>query len=360
MSFLTPHRGRTKKVLAAIGGLALVIGVSACSTVGGSSEATAGSSPYMVAAKDGPLRIGFSNNFAGNAFKTQLVAEMQYAADQAPDDVSSITITDANNSADTQISQINDLLTKGIDILLVDATSLTALNGAIQRAWQQGVLVVAFDSEVSSEHALIVNTDNTEFGKIGGDWLASQLSSGDEIITLDGTTGIPVSQQRLDGALAALEPAGISVVGSADTDWDQAKGQTAATNLLAAHPDIKGIYSQGGASSLGAINAIQQRGGSLVPITGEGNNGFLKAWKELKDSIGWESIAPSNPPSLAASALAEAIKAIRGMDPGPRVTIPLPVITQETLDSTVRPDMPDSLFLPTSLPDSVLMKLFGN
>lgn len=359
MSSFTPRHARTRRMVAALGGLALLAGVSACSTVGGSSAATTGSSPYMVAAKQGPLRIGFSDNFAGNAFKTQLVAEMQYAADQDKSDVSSITITDANNSTDTQISQINDLLTKGIDILLVDATSSTALNGAIQRAWQQGVLVVSLDSEVRSEHALIVNTDNTEFGKIGGKWLAGKLKSGDDIVTLDGTSGVPVNQQRLDGALGALKPAGINIVGSADTDWDQAKGQTAAANLLSAHPEIKGIYSQGGAPSLGALNAIHQRGSALIPITGEGNNGFLKAWKKLKDSSGWESIAPSNPPSLGASALKEGIKAIRGTDPGPRVKIDLPVITQDTLDSIVRPNMPDSLFLPTTLPDSALAKLFG-
>jgi ribose transport system substrate-binding protein len=342
---------------AALLGIA-ALSLTACSTVGGGGTGETSGSPYMVEAKTGPLRIGFSNNFAGNAFKAQMVAEMQYAADQS-DDVADITITDANSSVDTQISQINDLLTKGIDILLVDATSATALNNAIERAWQQGVLVVSFDSEVTSEHALIVNTDNTEFGEIGGEWLAGKLTDGDQIVTLDGTSGTPVNQQRLDGALSQLDPAGIEVVGSADTDWDQAKGQTAAANLLSAHPDIAGIYSQGGAASLGAISAIQQRGGELIPITGEGNNGFLKAWKTLKDADGWESIAPSNPPSLAATALEEAIKAARGTDPGPRVDVPLPVITQDTLEDYVRPDMPDSLFLPTTLPDSELEKLFG-
>jgi ribose transport system substrate-binding protein len=346
---------RRRKVLTAALATALLLGTAGCSTVGGEAQAN-NASPYLVKAKEGPLRVGFSNSFAGNAFRTQMIAELQYAADNRKNDVASLTITDANNSVDTQLSQINDLLTKGIDILLVDAASATALNGAIERAWQQGVLVVSFDNEATSEHGIVVNIDQTEFGKVGGDWLAGKVGKGESVITLDGAAGSPVNDSRLNGAMGPLKAAGILTAGQANTDWDQAKGQSAASNLLSAHPDVKGIYSQGGAASLGAINAIEQRGGKLVPITGEGYNGFLKKWKQLKDASGWQSIAPSAPPALAANALDIAIKAMRGTDPGRTPKVELPVITQDTLEKYVRPDLSDALFLPTGLPDDILNK----
>jgi ribose transport system substrate-binding protein len=348
---------RRRKALCAIFLGATLFAATGCTTIGADAEVTG--SPYLVAEKDGPLRVGFSNSFAGNAFRTQLVAELQYAADNRPDDVAELTITDANNSVDTQLAQINDLLTKGIDVLLIDAASATALNGAVKRAWQQGVLVVSFDNEVTSEHGIVVNIDQKEFGQVGGEWLADQLQDGDTVFTLDGAAGSPVNESRLAGATTPIEDAGISVVGQANTDWDQAKGQSAASNLLAAHPDVHGIYSQGGAASLGALNAIEQRGGELVPITGEGYNGFLKKWKQLKESVGWESIAPSAPPSLAADALDIAITAMRGEDPGRTPHVDLPVITQENLDEYVRPDLSDALFLPTGLPDDILTKMYG-
>ena len=153
--------------------------------------------------------------------------------------------------------------------------------------------------------------------------------------------------------------AGITIVGGANTDWDQAKGQSAAADLLSAHPDVAGIYSQGGGPSLGALNAIEQRGSALIPISGEGYNGFLKKWKELKDSVGYESIAPSNPPYLGALALDIAVKAIRGEDPGAAPKIDLPVITQDTLDATVRMDLPDAFFLPTHLSEASIQKYYG-
>ncbi|WP_432535251.1 ABC transporter substrate-binding protein [Kineococcus arenarius] len=304
----------------------------------------------MVPSKEGKVTVGFSNSFAGNAFRTQLVHELQDAVARHEDDVEELIVTDASNSVDKQLSDINDLLTRGVDILLIDAASETALNSAVQRAHAQGVLVVSFDNEVSSEHGIVVNVDQEEFGRIGGEWLAPQLQSGDTVVTLDGAAGNPVNDQRLAGAVAALEDAGITVEAGANTDWDQAQGQSAAADLLSAHPEVAGIYSQGGGTSLGAINAIEQRGSGLMPIPGEGYNGFLKKWKELKDSSGYQSIAPSNPPSLSVDALEVALRAVRGEDPGRTPAVELPVITQDTLEQYVRPDLPDAFFLPAEGP----------
>jgi ribose transport system substrate-binding protein len=344
------------------------LALTACSTAGdsttnsgnstSSSDATGSGSAYMVPAKTGPLTVGLANSFAGNAWRTQMVAEVQQYAKDHPDDVKSVIVTDANNSVDTQLSQINDLVTKGVDILLIDAASSSALDTAVEQAQQQGILVVSFDNPVGSSHGIVVNPDQKEFGTIGGEWLAKQLKSGDTVITLDGSAGSPVNDDRLAGAKAALEAAGIKIVGSANADWDQAKGQAAAANLLAAHPDVKGIYSQGGAMSLGAITVMQQRGGAILPVTGEGYNGFLKVWQQLNQSSGFTSIAPSNPPSLGATALDIAIKAARGTDPGQTPHVDLPVITQDDLAKTVRPDLSDSVFFPTTLPDAVLNQLF--
>lgn len=358
------HRSRALRrgltALTALTAIALI--TTGCSTAGApvGDSSSSSRSPHMVASKTHKLTVGFSNSFAGNAFRTQMVYELQdEVANHLGKDVGKLIITDANNSVDKQISDINDLLTKGVDILLVDAASDTALNTVIQRAWQQGVLVVAFDNTVTSEHAINVNTDQTEFGKIGGDWLASKLKKGDSVFTLDGAAGSPVNDQRLAGATKSLTTAGITIVGGANTDWDQAKGQSAAADLLSAHPGVAGIYSQGGGPSLGALNAMEQRGSALIPITGEGYNGFLKKWKELKDTVGYESIAPSNPTYLSALALDVAVKAIRGVDPGASVKIPLPVITQDTLDKTVRTDLPDAFFLPTHLSEASIQKYYG-
>lgn len=341
-----------------VGSALLLTGCSSAAapagTAGTTASGSAAASTYMVPSKTGQLLVGFSNSFAGNAYRAQMILELQEQAKKQASDVKDVIITDANNSVDKQLSDINDLVAKGVDILMIDAASSTALNTAVERAQKAGILVVSFDNTVTSTSGIAVNVDQKQFGKIGGEWLASKLKSGDSVFTLDGASGSPVNDDRLAGATEALKAAGINIVAGAPTDWDQAKGQSATNDLLAAHPDVAGIYSQGGGPSLGAINAIEARNGKLVPLTGEGYNGFLKKWKQLKDSQGWESIAPSNPPSLAADALKVAVKAVRGEDPGQIVMIDLPVITQDNLEDYVRMDLPDAFFLPTSLSEETI------
>ena len=355
------HRARLGRTATAVlAATALALGMTACGTAGSSGNQPSGAgAQYLVEAKDGKLVVGLSNSFAGNAWRTQMVYELQAAVDSNPDDFEELIVTDANNSVDKQISDINDLLAKGVDILLINAGSDSALNTAVERAHDQGVLVVSFDGTVTSPNGIIVNTSQEEFGRVSGEWLASKLTAGDEVFTLDGVAGNPVSETRLAAGTKALEDAGIVVVGGAATDWDQAKGQAAASDLFAANPDAAGVFSQGGGPTLGALNVLEQRGGEMVPIPGEGYNGFLKKWKELKDSIGWESIAPSQSPSISVEALRVALKAIRGEDPGQNVVIPLPVITQDTLEDYVRPDLPDDFFFPTLMTDAQIEEYYN-
>jgi len=368
--FATQRARIGRRVAAAFAVGALAAGLAACTTAGeggdppttpgtGGEEPTAPLADHLVPAKEGPLVVGLANSFAGNAWRTQMIYELQFAVDSDTENFSELIVTDANNSVDKQISDINDLLARDVDILLINAASDSALNTAVERAHEQGVLVVSFDATVTSPYGITVNTDQEEFGRVSGEWLASKLQAGDEVFTLDGVAGNPVSEARLNAGKAALEAAGIIVVGGAATDWDQAKGQAAASDLFAAHPDVAGVFSQGGGPTLGALNVLEQRGDELLPIPGEGYNGFLKKWKELKDAHGWESIAPSQSPSLSVEALLVALRAIRGEDPGKDVIVPLPVITQDTLEDHVRPDLPDDFFFPTLMTDAQIEEYYS-
>ena len=346
---------------AGLGGAAL-FGVVGCgeSVSGGGNDSGGGqtTAQYLVESKEGPYSVGLSNSFIGNSFRAQMVAELEYAADQN-DQVENFSVANANNDVSQQNSQIGNLVSQGVDILLVDPASKTALNGALQRANQQGVLVVAFDAEVTSEYAINVNPDQTEFGRVGGQYLLDEMNDGASIFGLNGVAGNPTNNARWEGAKKVLQDAGVEIVGQANAAWDQAQGRQAASDLLSSNSSVTGIYSQGGAMSLGALQVLESRGMDLLPIPGEGYNGFLKRWQQLNESQSWNSVAPSQPPYIGAIALDFALKAIKGEDIGKNPKVELPVIQQGDLADSVRPDFPDSLWLPTRLPDSELRKLFN-
>jgi ribose transport system substrate-binding protein len=345
------------------GGLAgaALLGTMGCGRSVGDGGGGGGEQPsaeYLVPAKEGPYLVGLANSFVGNSWRVQTLAEAEYAAQQRQDQVKDLLITNADNDVGRMNSQISDLVSQGVDILLVDAASGTAHNGVLRRAYQQGVLVVSYDSVVSSPHAMRVTPDNRKFGTVGAKWLVQAMGGEGKVFALNGVAGTPVNAQRWGAARSVLENAGIEIVGQADAAWDQAQGRAAAADLLAANPDVTGIYSQGGAMSLAALQVLEERDMDLIPIPGEGYNGFLKKWQELSQDGRWSSIAPSYPTWIGATALDIALRAIQGEDVGQEPFVELPVIEQDELGQFVRPDLPDSMWQPTKLPNEELNKLY--
>lgn len=315
---------------------------------------------HLVPHKKGPYTVGLSNSFSGNSWRAQMVAEFKAAAEKMKADgkLKDYIIADATGNTASQIQQIQNMIDKKVNAIVLDANSDSALNPIIEKAHKKGILVVSFDNAVTSPYAIIVNTDQTEFGRVMADWLVKKLNGEGNILVLNGLAGSPVSNGRWapTEALFSKYPK-IKVVANVNANWDQAAAQQAVASLLPSIPKIDGVWSQGGAMTLGAIYAFQAANRNLVPMTGEGNNGFLKAWLANKNK-GFDSIAPSHPPILSVDALNIAITALNGQKvPKDNIGPPL-VITSEDLNKFVRPDMPDSMWLPCNLGQSDLERLF--
>ena len=306
--------------------------------------------------KDGPYTIGFSNISVVNTFRVQMVRELEYAAEQA-----GVTLytTDAGGDTSKQVSDIQDLMARGIDALLVAPGSTTATNAVTRKAIDQGIPVIVFNSEVEDESAFTgyVGTDAIEFGYVMGKWLLNELDGKGNIIVLDGTAGAGVGEMRHQGLQKALDelPDGgknINILATYYADWAYDKGKQATEQALAAYPDIDGVWSQGGAMTQGAIEAFQAAGRPLVPMTGEDSNGFLKLWKEAQ-SEGFKSIAASDAAWQGEVALEAALKALAGEPIEKYNYIPVPTITDADIDQYVRPEYSDAYWCNTKMPKEV-------
>jgi len=151
---------------------------------------------------------------------------------------------------------------------------------------------------------------------------------------LNGIAGLSTNSDRWNGAQSVFKKyPGIHVIASANADWDQAKGQTATANMLSAHPNVNGVWSQGGAMTLGAIQAFQAAGHPLVPMTGELNNGFLKKWLQLRKSgiKTFASAASTKPTTLAVKALEQTLSILKGQKYTRNFIESAPLITAKDL-----------------------------
>ena len=316
------------------------------------SSETAGGEGYVVA---------LCNYSIGNSWRAQMEQEFVAEAEKlkAEGVVSEYYITNSNEDINKQISDMQDLITKKVDAIVITAASPTALAPVVEEAAEAGIKVVSFDNVVETdEQVATVGIDEKEFGRIGAEWLVDKLDGKGKIVVLNGIAGTATDSLRWGGAEEVFKQyPDIEILGSANASWDYAQGKAAMESMLSAYPEIDGVWSQGGAMTQGAIDAFIAAGRDLVPMTSEGNNGAIRAWIENQDK-GLSCIAPSNPTYTSAEALRVVIKALNGEDIPGNVVMDIETVTEENVDQYYRSDMPDSFWVLTELDDATLQKLY--
>lgn len=309
--------------------------------------------------KAGPYTIGYDIYFAGNTWSVQMYNEFKAAVARHSNLVKNVIYTESENDIGKQIANIEDLITRKVDAIIMTPVSPAATVPVIEKAYRAGIPVILLAATSNTDkYTSLVTVNDTDFGAVGAKWLADKLHGKGQIIALNGIAGISVSEDRWKGAKQVFQKyPGIKIIATVNADWDYAKAKLAVASLLAAHPHIDGVWSQGGEMTLGAIEAFQAAGRKLVPMTGEDNNGFLKAWKKLQPS-GFTSIAVSKPTWLSAEALDTALAILQGKPVKKDNVLPVPVITDATLAKYVRPDLPDSFWANSRLSDAQIKALF--
>jgi fructose transport system substrate-binding protein len=170
---------------------------------------------------------------------------------------------DGDNEA--QVTAIENMIASGVQGILLVPSDTTAIIPSIERAREAGVIVIALDTPTNPEDATdaLYATDNFKAGQLIGQWARAKF--GDQpatIALLNLNPGVTVGDLRRDGFLDGF---GITiddpqVVCQQDTQGDQARGQTAMENCLAANPEIDLVYTINEPAAFGAYRAIEDAG----------------------------------------------------------------------------------------------------
>ena len=308
----------------------------------------------VAAAPKGKPTIGYIQFATFNTYAVQFGREAASFAAAHKAEMNFVT-AQANGDIGQQAFLINDMVAKGVKAIVFEPLSETALVAPIKRALQRGIAVVTVNATVNTPVTTQIVESDFEFGHIGGAFLRKALNGKGQIVALRGLASSSISINRWKGVRAALAGSSIKVVDQAFCAWDQSQGKQAMSTMLAAYPSLAGIYSEGGAMSEGAIEAEQAAGRKILPITGEGSNGFLKVWTKLRIS----SVAPSEPTYSSAVGVEAALHIAQGKKVPRVIAVPLVAITDANLHQYARPGCSDSLWVPTYLSKGILHGDYG-
>ncbi|HTW28411.1 MAG TPA: substrate-binding domain-containing protein [Acetobacteraceae bacterium] len=249
-------------------------------------------------------QIYLSNNFVGNDWRQQMERVAQVAAGKEPfKGHVALHIENADSTVQAQINSLNNIIRTRPDAILVDAASDTALNPTITKACNAGIVVISFDQTVTAPCAYAVASDWNMIPAVLAEWMAHELNGKGDVLVDRGLAGAPISKQISDGYEKVLQQnPGIHAVGYFDGQYALGPEQQGVASLLAAHPKIDGILTQG--YGTGALKALQDAGRPVVPFTAFSYNGSAVACAQTP---GAHCILGANPAWLSAEALKLAV-----------------------------------------------------
>lgn len=288
--------------------------------------------------QDGPYTFCFSNASASNSWRLAMTEHVRYEIRRNPQ-IEAFHETDANDDPNQQIRDIEGLLTKGCDVLLVSPATMEDLKAPLDKAMEQGVPVVLIDRRVAGENFVsYVSANNCTMGRLQAEWLVEELNGQGQIVLLSGVKGSSVAEDRMRCAREVFaQHAGIEELDQAYANWSPVDGKQAMANFLQTYDSqIDGIWSDG-SQGVGAVQAYLEAGKPVPPITGADINLFLKQWKQN----GFPAVAVSYPARVGQLSVNVALDILTGKPVQHMVDMPQIVITQENLDQYVRMDLPD-------------------
>jgi ribose transport system substrate-binding protein len=305
-------RRRGKLGVAALSALALTVvgGVGAGASTNTTEPAgtePVGSAPSGSAAEGGgDFVIGVSNTLAGNGWREEMICSVK-AQSLASGQVSEVIAISRNGGPTEQIQDLQNLISQGVDAIIVNPSDREQLNPVIEEAIAQGIVVVAVDQAVTAEGAYVATNDQVEYGRLGGQWLADALGGAGSVLYMRGIEGVPADDDRNTGFSEVMAEYPDIELKEVYSGWDYAQGGDIAVQELTAS-DYDGIWTSG--IDYTVVNAFDTVGKDPVPVVGADNNEFIHQLIE-----GQPGALVTNPAVIGAVGTQIALDALTGQEP---------------------------------------------
>lgn len=273
---------------------------------------------------DEQITIGFSVSTQNNPF---FVSLRQGAENEAKKSNVELITLDAQNDSAKQISDIEDLIQQGVDVIIINPTDSSAVTVAIESANKANIPVITVDrSADGGEVVSHIASDNIAGGKMAGDYIIELLGGNGKVVELEGIAGSSAARERGQGFHEAVDNAsGIEVVAKQTADFDRAKGLSVMENIIQGNQDINAVFAHNDEMALGAVQALEAAG--LEDVIVVGFDATADALQAVEDGKMNATIA-QKPELMGKIAIETSLKIINGEEVEDSIPVELELISK--------------------------------
>ena len=304
-----------KKILALLCSVVLALGCTGCMiTIDG--EGTAAASGTVNNS------IGLSVSTQNNPFFVTLVEGAEAAAQELG---VKLTVVDAGDDVTKQASDIEDLVSKQVGVLIVNPVDSDAVSSAVSSAVSRGVKVISVDRAVNGvEIDCQIASDNVAGAEMATRYIVDTLGEGIKVAELQGTVGASAAIDRGQGFHNVADEK-LDVVSSQPANFDRTDGMSVMENMLQSNGDIQAVFAANDEMALGAVEAISGAGKDIMVVGFDATDDAIEAIKAGR----MDATIAQQPDLIGKTAVEQAVKLINGETIDKAIPVEVTLITKD-------------------------------
>jgi len=245
-----------------------------------------------------------------------------------------LVVLNSEGQADKEIANMEDMISRKVDIILMMTTNAAAGQKALQLANDADIPVILVGINVEEGEGTplsLIDFDFKDMGRAAGAWVAENVDSG-EVAIIEGLAGMNVAEPITEGFEEELAAnSNLTIVAKQPADWSRQQAQDITTNLLQSHPNLKVIYGHNDDMTMGIINAVEEAG-KLEDIIIVSDNASAEGVDAIKAGKLVGSVAQSPAVDEGEFAVNMAIDYLNGEDIPDHVREDLFLLTMDNID----------------------------
>ena len=327
--------------------VSICMGLVTCNSDPGTKRSASGSAeqdtinnrPYLAG-----LKIGYITPSLNAPFYVVL---SQYIQTFTESFGMEFTMADGQDDIIKQITSMEDLITSGVEILILNPLDHKALVPAVNTIAGSGVPVFIVDSQIDpdADYITSVQASNEGNGELIGEWVVHKLgNTAIQVALISGSQGNPVGREKRLGFVRGFTETQLMTQGSTDLriasqgwgNWTHIGGLEAMEDILVAHPGINLLVAENDAMGMGALKAIHESGksGDIMVV---GFDGQKEAYELIKRGE-FSATALNSPRELARLVVESVVKFYNGEQVDKIIHTPAVLITKDNVDSYYDPE----------------------
>lgn len=225
----------------------VILGLVGCSRSGEQSGVTIGYSTYTL-----------SNPFFSGMLKGLEQGTQAHGY--------KLVTANANGDPAQQVTDMQNLISRGVDYILLTPADGKAIAPGIAAADAAGVPVISVPDRVEQPIAVTIAMDEVDTGKKAGEFVTAAIATKNgqpvgNIVQIEGVTGIPSAMARKEGFRSVIaQSPGLKIVASQDGGFDTDQSYKVMVDILQANPKIDAVFATNDAEAIGVTAAMKSQG----------------------------------------------------------------------------------------------------